>query len=173
MLIATLLIGAVGTVAAPNLANPLEPAEHGLMQCWRPDPIRKTCAVIASYRKTGPGAYDNEAIVGLSKQGPVTVETHTPVTLRGDAVCGKVRLQDIQTGILRQGDKVVAAQDAQPILDKVVQVMAPLAGQETCTRYERSGSDFTAKISLEGKYHQDRDTMVKWVSPSDGYTVTP
>ena len=89
ILIATLL-GAVGTVAAPNLANPLEPAEHGLMQCWRADPIRKTCAVIASYRKTGPGAYDNEAIVGLSKQGPVTVETHTPVTLRGDAVCGKV-----------------------------------------------------------------------------------
>jgi hypothetical protein len=168
-----LIVSAASATSAQSPANPLVFAERGLLQCWHPDLSKKTCRVIASYQKTGPGKYDNKAIVAISSQGPITVETHTPVTLRGDAVCGQVRTEDIQTGILRKADKVVASTDAQPVLNRIVQVVAPFAGQETCTRYEPSGPDFAAKISIEGKYRPDLDTKVKWITPADGYSVMP
>lgn len=129
--------------------------------------------MIASYRRTGSGTYDNEAIVAISSQGPISVETHTPVTLKGDAVCAQVQTQEIRAGTLREGGRVVPPLDAKPILDRIVQAVAPWDGQETCTRYEPSGPDFTAKISIEGKYRPDLDTKVKWISPAEAYAVTP
>lgn len=174
MLLASLLVAAIGgSVPAANAMNPLALAEKGLWQCWRPNFSSKTCRVIASYRKTGPERYDNTAILALSTRGPVTVETHSLVVVRGGSVCGAVRTQDIEAGIVRNGARIVASADAQPILEQVAQIMAPLNGQETCTRYERSGPDFIAKISVAGRYRPELDTKVKWISSADGYTVTP
>jgi hypothetical protein len=158
---------------APATTNPLALAEHGLVQCWYPDSARKTCRTIASYRKTGPGAYDNKALVPVSPQGQITVETHTPVVIKGDAVCGPIRMHDVKAGTLRKDGKIVSPAMAQPTLDKVAQMVAPLDGLETCTRYEASGSDLTAKVSISGKYRSDLDSPVKWIGPTDGYTVTP
>jgi hypothetical protein len=69
--------------------------------------------------------------------------------------------------------QVVSAADAEPILDRIVQAVAPWDGQETCTRYEPGTVDFTAKVSIEGTYRRDLDTKIKWISPADGYTVVP
>jgi hypothetical protein len=173
MLIMSFLMVGTGGGLPSTPAKPLALAEHGMLQCWSPDPTKKTCRVIASYRKTGPATYDNKAIVGLSDQGPITVETHTPVEIRGDAVCGPVRIQDIRTGILRKGKEIVSSADAQPILDRVAAIMAPLDGQETCTRYDASGGKLTAKVSIAGSYRPEHDAEVKWISPSDGYSATP
>ena len=41
------------------------------------------------------------------------------------------------------------------------------------TKYEPSGTDFTAKISIGGVYRADQDETVNWIGPADGYTVTP
>jgi hypothetical protein len=173
MLIASLLIVSAFDAPSSRPANPLQLAEQGLLQCWVPDSSKKTCRVIASYRKTGPGMYDNEAKVALSSQGPMTVETHTPVSIRGDAVCGQIRTQEILAGTLRKGDEIVSSADAQPVLNQVARLVAPLDGQETCTRYEPSGPNFKAKISIAGTYRPEHDTEVKWIGPADGYAVTP
>ena len=170
MLIVTLLMAGAARALA---SNPLAPAEQGMSQCWYPDSTKKTCRVIASYRRTGTDTYDNQAIVGLSAQGPITVETHTPVEIRGDAVCGPVRTQDIRTGVLREGKEIVGPADAKPILDRVAVMMAPLDGQETCTRYQVSDGKLTAKISIAGFYRAEHDAEVIWISPSDGYIATP
>jgi len=160
-------------VPTPNPTNPLALAEQGLSQCWVPDLKRKTCRLIASYRKTGPGTYDNKAIVALSREGSMSLETHTPVIVRGDSVCGKVRTQDVKEGILRRGDQVVSTLEAQQVLDRVAELVTPLDGRESCTRYEASGGDFTAKISIDGKYRPENDTDVKWINPTEGYAVAP
>lgn len=173
MFIVSLVAGAIAAAEASTSTNPLALAEDGLLQCYRPDVSKKTCRMIASYIKTGPGTYDNKAIVAVSSEGPVSVETHTPVTVRDGAVCGLVRTQEIRAGTLRIADRVVAAPDAQPVLERVVRVVAAWDGQETCTRYEPTGSDFTAKISIEGTYRPDLDTKIKWISAGDGYSVRP
>ena len=165
-----MLIVALWMAAA---SNPLALAEQGLVQCWHPDSAKKTCRTIASYRKTGPREYDNVALLPLSPDGRVTIETHTPVVLKGYAVCGPIRIHDAAAGILRKDGKIVPQAIAQPILNKVAQSVASLDGLETCTRYEASGPDFIAKVSVSGKYSSDLDSAVKWISLADGYTVKP
>lgn len=159
-------------MAAPA-SNPLALAEQGLVQCWHPDSVNKTCRTIASYRKTGPGEYDNAALLPLSPQGRITIETHTPVVLKGDAVCGPIRMHDATAGILRKDGKIVPPAIAQPTLDKLAQLVASVDGLETCTRYEASGPNLIAKVSISGKYRPDLDSPVKWIGLMDGYIVTP
>jgi len=95
------------------------------------------------------------------------------VVIKNDAVCGFVRGQDVAAGTLRVDGQVVGAEKAKPILERIAEAMAQLSGKEICTKYEPSGTDFTAKISVGGTYKPDQDETVKWISPADGYTVTP
>jgi hypothetical protein len=95
------------------------------------------------------------------------------VVIRGRAVCGFIRGQDAIAGTLRVGGHVLDPVKAKPVLGRIAQTMAPMANKEICTRYEAAGRNLTAKISIGGRYHSDQDEAVKWIRPSDGYTVTP
>jgi hypothetical protein len=103
----------------------------------------------------------------------VTLETHTTVEIRGNAVCGFVRPQDTMAGTLRVNGQIVGAEKAKPILERIAQTLAPMADKEICTNYELLGDDFTAKVSIGGTYRPDQDEAVKWIRPTEGYTVTP
>jgi len=166
-----MLLFSVLIAASATTSNPLTPTEKGELQCYRPDVQKKTCQSIASYQLTGPGTYDNKAVVAVSNEA--TLETHTPVVVKGDAVCGYIRAEDMRAGTLRLGGQVVPPDRAQPVLERIAQSVASLADKEICTRYKPSGADFTAKVSIAGAYRPDQDVTVKWILPSDGYTVTP
>ena len=171
MLFSVFVAAAVGVPSAASPRNPLAMAERGRLQCYRPDVQRKTCQSIASYRRTGPGSYDNKALIPLSPNA--TLETHTPVVIKAGAICGFARGQDVLAGTLRVDGSVVEPDKAKPTLQRVAQAMALIAGKEICTKYELSRSGFTAKISIGGTYRADQDETVKWISPAEGYTVTP
>ena len=164
-----LVVALIAIAAAPS--NPLARAEAGELQCYRPDVAKRTCQSIASYDRTAPGTYDNKALVALSSEA--TLETHTPVVLRGDAVCGYIRAQDILAGTVRNRGAVLAPDAAKGVLEKLAQAVAPFAGKEICTRYVPSGADLAAKVSIAGTYRPDQDVKVRWIGASDGYSVTP
>lgn len=153
------------------MINPLARAEAGQMQCYRPDVANKTCQSIASYARVSSGSYDNQALVALSRDA--TLETHTPVVLRRDAVCGFIRAKDMLAGTVRRHGNVLTPDAASPVLEKIAQAVAPFADKEVCTRYVPSGADFTAKISVAGTYRPEQDVKVKWIVSSDGYIVVP
>ena len=44
--------------AAPAVADPLAPARIGDLQCYRPDPVRKTCRSLAGYAFAADGRLD-------------------------------------------------------------------------------------------------------------------
>lgn len=171
MLLSVIVAAAFAPSTLASLATPLVPAEQGQLQCYRPNVQKKTCQAIASYRRTGPGTYDNKALIPLSPNA--TLETHSPVVIRAGAVCGFVRGQDLLAGTLRVDGLVMEPAKAKPILDRVAQNMASMSDKEICTTYEPSGTDFTAKISIGGVYRADQDETVRWIGPADGYTVTP
>lgn len=171
MLLGVIIAAALAASTQASLATPLLPAEKGQLQCYRPNVQRKTCQAIASYRPTGPGVYDNKALIPLSPNA--TLETHSPVVIRAGAVCGFIRGQDALAGTLRVNGMVVDRAKAEPILNRVAQNMALMSDKEICTKYEPSGPDFTAKISIAGVYRADQDVSVKWIDAADGYTVTP
>ena len=174
MSLMSLLIAAAAGVsapAAPDAPGPLVNAEMGMLQCYRPDDAQKTCQSIASYRKTGPGTYDNGAEIAASDG--VTLETHTPVVIKGDAVCGTIRRQDILAGTIRVGGEPLDAKSAKPLLARIAQAIASVTTAEICTRYEPTDTGFTAKIFFAGAYQPGRDETVKWIRVDEGYTVTP
>ena len=171
MLLSVFVAAAVGASGVATSANPLLLAEKGELQCYRPDVQKKTCQAIASYRRTGPGTYDNTALFPVADDA--TLETHGPVVIQGRAVCGFIRGQDAIAGTLRVGGKVLDPEKAKPILERIAQVMAPMADKEICTTYEPAGADFMARISIGGSRRPDQDEAVKWITPADGYTVTP
>jgi len=171
MLLSVFVAAAVGASGAATIANPLVLAEGGELQCYRPDVQKKTCQAIAAYRRTGPGTYDNTALIPVGADA--TLETHTPVVIKGSAVCGFIRGQDAIAGTLRVGGQVVDPEKAKPVLERIAQAMAPMTDKEICTTYEPAGTDFMAKISIGGSYRSDQDETVKWISSPDGYTVTP
>ena len=168
MLMIALLISAAAPATTAS-TNPLALAKKGMLQCYQPDVVKKTCDSIASYQRTGPGTYDNKAIVSLGSGA--TLETHSPVTVRGGAVCGLIKAEDVMAGRLRIGDRVITGEQAKPILEHVVQAFAPFAGKEICTRYEPAGADFKAKATIAGASLPERDITVKWIEPTEGYTA--
>lgn len=170
-LVAIVIAASAAAQSVPAPANSLPNAEKGFLQCYRPDVLHKTCQSIAAYTLSGPGTYDNKALIPISKNA--TLETHSSVVLKGGAVCGSIRVEDMTNGLLRVDDREVDPITAKPVLERIAHAMAPFAGKEICTRYEASGDGFTAKITIDGVYKPDQDQSVIWVSPSDSYTVTP
>jgi hypothetical protein len=168
-----LLIGVLiaATAGAPEgvIADPIARSNGGELQCYRPNVEKKTCQSIASYKQTGPGTYINTALLPLGEG--VTLETRSPVIIKGGAVCGSITREEILAGILRAPNQVIAPEMAKPLLRRVADAISPIVGKEICTRYERSGADFIAKGSIDGMYQPDKDTVVKWIAPNDGYAV--
>lgn len=171
LLIGILIAASAGASADAASEDPLADSNRGKVQCYRPDVEKKTCQSIGSYKRTGTRTYVSTALLPLGND--VTLETHSPVVIKGVAVCGSVTRQDVFAGILRARNLVIAAETAKPLLESVAQAFSPFFNKEICTTYEPTGADFTAKASIDGVYQPDKDSIVKWIAPTDGYTVAP
>lgn len=172
MLFALLALTA-STASADTSMNPLQEARNGSVQCYQPDDQQRTCRSIASYVPTGETTYANKAVVLLSPNGPVILETITPVTIRAGAVCGFIRAEDVRAGKLHVAGRLLTDAEAAPMLGQVVQSMSGIMGQEICTSYVQTADGLTAKATMNGVYQAGADQRVKWVQPADGYSVTP
>ena len=157
--------------AAPAVADPLAPARIGDLQCYRPDPVRKTCRSLAGYAFAADGKILNRAEVLLQDAPPVTMTTVTPVTIRDGAVCGPLSGID-KAQIAFRGRRISEA-DAVPIRAQIQRSMADVLGQEVCTTYRRSGDWWIAEATLNGVARPDMQDTVIWVPASAGYTVQP
>jgi hypothetical protein len=169
VLLIGLLIASLGASENAASADPIARSSGGELQCYRPDVEKKTCQSIASYRRTGPGTYVSTALLPLGNG--MTFEAQSPVVIKGDAVCGFITRQQALAGTLRVGNRVLAPETAKPLLGRVADAVSAFFGKEICTRYEPSGANFTAKASVDGVYQPDKDEVVKWIAPTDGYTV--
>ncbi|MBW0006906.1 MAG: PDZ domain-containing protein [Sphingomonas sp.] len=169
LLIGVLIAASVGASETGAYADPIARANGGELQSYRPNLEKKTCQSIASYRRTGLGTYLNTALLPLGEG--VTLETHSPVSIKGGAVCGSITREDVLAGTLRVPNQVITPETAKPLLERVADAIGPIVGKEICTRYEPSGADFIAKSSIDGVYQPDKDTMVKWIAATDGYSV--
>lgn len=159
--------------AASPAIDPLLPAQSGEMQCYEPDEARKTCRSLASYDKRDASSYDNRAIVLISPSEPVVLETVTPVTIQAGAVCGAIRPEDIQNGKLTISGRVLSADQAAPVLSRIADAMKPIMGKRICTTYVHEKDALIAHATINGVAQPDMDQTVKWVKPSDGYSVAP
>ncbi len=168
MLFALIALAAAGS-AYPD---PIKPVAAGKVQCYAPTD-HKTCASLASYAAAPDGTYATSAIVMLSKDPVVIMQTTTEVRIKDGAVCGTILKSDITSGSLSVSGEAVPADKAAPFLEKVAEHLTPIIDHEICTVFVPDGDGFIAKASMDGQTQPDQDQKVIWVSPADGYAVAP
>jgi hypothetical protein len=151
--------------------DPLAPARAGSLQCYTPRPAQKTCRAIARYTFSSDGTIVNEAAVLLSPDNFLVMKTVSPVEIRGNAVCGLLRKDDIKTAAIYMYGRKLEMDDANMVRVQVQLSLATRLGKEVCTTYEPYQDEFYARAAIDGVV--DSLDYVRWVKPDEGYTVAP
>ena len=97
--------------------------------------------------------------------------TISPVTVSGEAVCGKSREADIQAASFAGDGVKLPVDKAAEIRTQLITSMKPMFGKEICTTYIPNGRVLSATVTVDGKPNPDFTQPVIWVKPSDGYKI--
>jgi hypothetical protein len=172
-LIALSIASALATVAAQaqELLPPIAQAASGQLQCYQPNIANRTCRSLAGYRMTVDGI-TNTAVVMLSAEPLITMETVTPVEIKNGQVCGKTRAHDIAIAKFLMNGSPVNAQIAETLRKQVIAGLQSEFDHEICTAYIPDGDGFIAKATDNGVPIPAEPHLI-WVSPGDGYKVAP
>jgi len=170
-IIAAIMSILAGATAAD--AGPLAPAAEGMVQCYEPDDLARTCRSIAGYRLITGGTYANDAAVLISPTKNVILEITSPVEVKNGAVCGTARAKDVLDGRLRAAGSLVPQDKAAPALAQLVTALAAIIDKEVCTFYTPKDGVFIARASIDGIDRPELNQRVKWIKPSEGYKVSP
>ncbi|MBC7497875.1 MAG: hypothetical protein H7243_12085 [Sphingomonadaceae bacterium] len=159
--------------AVPGDGNPLAPALAGKIKCTLPDTARKTFRSLATYTPVSGGGYSCASTILIAAHGPIIIENTSPVFVRGRAVCGTISHQDFLGASLRLGSRRLTAAEAAPLLAKIDVAMTKVIGHEICQTYEATAGGLVEQASVDGQYQADRDQLIEWVDPQEGYSVAP
>lgn len=163
-------------LAAPAdaVADPMEPARRGMLQCHVPDDVKKTCRSLASYTAKPDGSWVNDSTLLIAPQGPVTLRTSGIVRVKNGAICGTLTTKQIDKAQIYFADTLLPPGRAYPILDRIEDAMAPVIGKEICSNYTPDGTGlFDVTATIDGAPRPEAAQKVRWVSPGDGYKVAP
>ena len=169
MIVPTLL----ATAAAPAPVNPIQPGLSGQLECHVPNDQAKTCQSLGSYAPIAGNRYNNKTVVLLAPEGPVMLEVTSEVEVKNGAVCGPLRIEDLNAGHLIVAGRTLADAEAAPIKTQIAQGMGAMMGKQVCSKLEPSANGFTVKTSIDGAYRAELDRPMRWVKPDEGYKVAP
>lgn len=163
---------AVLLVSAVN-ADPLAEAHAGKVQCYRPDTARKVCGGLSSYVFENDGSITNKADILLAAQPVVRLQIASPAVVKGDAVCGPMRKEDLDRATILIDGTPLPEDKAAEAKVQILAAFKDQMGQESCTTYVPDGDKLSAKVTLNGVAKPEYTQTVIWVKPEDGYTVAP
>ncbi len=162
----------LGSAAAAQADDPLQPARSGQTQCYAPDPARKTCQAMAGYTFMG-GQIQNQAEVLVSKNPAIVMKTVSTVTLVNGAICGPLRGEDIDAAQFTLNGARMTRDQSTQLATQLKTAFGARLGKVVCTTYVPNGSAFSAQVTLDGQSQPQDTQVVIWVSPRDGYNVAP
>jgi hypothetical protein len=169
--IAAAIAGTGSPALSAALPELIAPAAEGKLQCYSPDAGRKTCRSIAGYG-TGPnGRIDDIAVVLISADPPVTMETVSPVEVRGRQICGRISSRDIDAAKFLVAGAAASPTQTASLREGMRSALKEVFGKEICTTFVPDGEAFIARGTADGKRLDDQ--RVIWVSPEEGYLVGP
>ncbi len=154
-------------------ADPLAEARAGQLQCYKPDTARKTCAARSGYAFGSDGQIINTADVLLAPQPALIMRTSSSVVIKGEAVCGPMRKEDIETAQLLLNGAPLPEDKAAAVRAQIIGAFQQQIGKEVCTTYVPAGDRLSAQVSIDGVPNPAYTQEVIWVKPEDGYAVSP
>ena len=158
---------------AGSLPDPIAPAAMGQLQCYSPDTTYKTCKAIASFKSGASGT--TEYVLSQLSSKPITiiVKTVSPVEIKAGKVCGTAQEKDIDAARIFAVGHVLDPKQVAQLRQQLKIALHEFFGHETCTAYEPEGNALVARATIDGVPMRGPEQRVIWVSPSDGYTVSP
>jgi len=169
------LVAAVAAAGgpAPDFPVPIGPAADGKAHCYSPDMARKTCASLAIYSHNAAGDIVGATTVVLAKGPVVTMSTASVMTVEGGRLCSTLHKADLDAAQFTIDG--AAPDDARAVQfhNAVADQFSPIIDHKVCVTYEPDGSGFTAHTSFDGLPRPSLDQRVIWVTPADGWKVTP
>lgn len=172
--IAVLAVSAVAAtlLMADSPIDPLAAARLGMVQCFDPHTEAKTCRAIGAYTFESDGTIVNETTVALpSDRNVLIMKTRSPVSVRGDAVCGPISRDAVKSASLTMNGRRLPPDDANQIRVQLQAVMAGRFDKALCTSYRPFRDEFYATVTVDGVVDSEASDYVRWVKPDDGYTV--
>ena len=171
------LLAMIWAVCSPaqgaSLDSPITPAAQGQLQCYTPDAARRTCRSLAAYKSKANGAIDNIAIVLISQSPSISMTTVSRVVIKANQVCGLIRPRDIDAARFALGDRPADSAQTAALRQQMQSAMKGFFGHEICTTYVPADGSLLAKVTVDGASQPTMDQRVIWVSPTDGYKVSP
>ena len=128
-------------------ADPLAPAQSGMVQCYEPDVASHSCRMIATYRHPRNGAWTKVVTILPDPAEPMTVDIESPVTLRSAQVCSTFQREQVMAAKLSYFGRLVPAEQATPFL--------------------------VARPTITGTVAKIPDQRVIWVRADAGFHVEP
>jgi hypothetical protein len=172
IVLASFLAVAATAARADELPQPIAQAGSGKLQCYSPNPAKKTCASLDGYRIDSNGMIVNTSIVLIAPNPPLTMQTASIVTIRNSQVCGLLKREDLDQATFMAAGKPVDSKQADQIRQQMAQDAKDEIGHEICTAYVPKGNGFVAKESDNGAPPKGEEPVI-WVSPDEGYRVAP
>jgi hypothetical protein len=164
---------AISAVAhADELPQPIAQAGAGKLQCYSPNPAKKTCVSLDGYRIDANGMIVNTSTVLLNPNPPLTMQTTSNVTIKNSQVCGLLKREDLDQATFTANGKELDSKQADQIRQQMAQDAKNEIGHEICTAYVPKGNGFVAKESDNGAPAKGEEPVI-WVSPDEGYRVAP
>jgi len=169
------LMTAVAAAAgpAPDFPAPIGQAADGKAHCYSPDIVRKTCASLANYSRNAAGDIVGETTVVLGKSPIVTMSTASAMTVEGGRLCSTLRKADLEAAKFTVDGAAPDDARAVQLHNAVSDQFSPIVDHQVCVSYEPDGSGFMAHTSFDGLPRPSLDQRVIWVTPADGWKVTP
>ena len=154
-------------------ADPLAPAQSGMVQCYEPDVASHSCRMIATYRHPRNGAWTKVVTILPDPAEPMTVDIESPVTLRSAQVCSTFQREQVMAAKLSYFGRLVPAEQATPFLSQTADAMAGAFGREICTNFVVVGGVLVARPTITGTVAKIPDQRVIWVRADAGFHVEP
>jgi hypothetical protein len=163
------------TLAAAPAARAEEdyfaPAKTGKLECYNPDSQSKTCTSIGRYTWQPDGkiiAEWEEEIVG---EPGITARSRGAVSIANNRVCSVISTTAEDDYVIRQEGKELGKKEAANYSATIISNLSELKGKTVCVSLSPYGEAYVLGVTINGYTPMASTKYMRWISPSDGYTV--
>lgn len=153
--------------AGSPVADPLEPARRGMVQCEEPvsSPEGETCEAIATYRFLAGGEIRSEARMRFPLENEPDLIIEDRVTVVDGSICSRLEPGVIRGARFEKAGVTVNTPELSAFKEMLIEAMAPLMGKEGCERHVGEVGLFASEVWIEGKEVEAFRGKASWVAP--------
>jgi hypothetical protein len=168
ILAAFLACAAAGSAYAQDV-DPVTRTRDGVVECFGPNIVARTCEVISSFRVLDDGQILADGVVHIQNNPAIVLYATSRLSVRDGMLCERVERATIEAARI-----TVDGRAAEPAIERQIKdIFWNNVGAfgELCTRYTADGAGATVTFFADGVERPEMANRVIWIRPEDGYTL--